>query len=255
MVERSEVMAYLDQVLEPGVYPDACPNGLQVYGREQIQRLATCPSVSLAFFEQALQAGADALLVHHGLFWERDSRVIEPHLGARLRLLLEARVNLIAYHLPLDAHRELGNNACLAARLDLTGLDWTFAQVRGKAIGVAGDLTAPSTLAELGARLDAATGGESALYDFCARPLQRIGVLSGSGGDIPVILECTRLGCEALVTGNLSEQTVAVARELQVSVVCAGHYNSEKLGVIALGERLAEQFELDVFHLDVPNPV
>lgn len=255
MARRDEIVEFCDQTLQPGSFPDGCPNGLQVYGRAQVVRLATCPSVSLEFFERARHCGADCLLVHHGLFWDRDSRVIHAHLGDRLRALLVDQINLLAYHLPLDAHRELGNNACLAARLELTGLDWNFGLVRGTPIGVAGSLPAPLSIAELAERLAQALGARPQVFDCGARPIRRVAVLAGGGGDSDVLLECQRLGCDALVTGNLYEQAVAVARELRIDVIAAGHYNSEKLGVVALGDRIADRFGIEVLHLEVPNPV
>ncbi len=255
MTRRDELLAYLDEQLRPAEYPDGCPNGLQVYGRDRIERLATCPSVSLAFFEQAIAAGADTLLVHHGLFWNKDPRVIHPHLGQRLRALLADEVNLVAYHLPLDAHPEVGNNAQLADRVGLTERDFGFGWIGPKPIGVAGRLPTGMDLQAVAARLAEALDAAPVIVHAGDAPVERIGIVSGGGGDIPMVMECARAGCQALVTGNVHEQTVAVARELGVGLLAAGHYNSEKLGVRALGDRLAEKFGLRVDHLDVPNPV
>ncbi len=255
MIERDALAALLDGWLQPAAFADGCPNGLQVYGRERIAKICTCPSVSLAFFEAALERGADALLVHHGLFWNKDSRVIEPHLGRRLRVLLDGELNLYAYHLPLDAHRELGNNAQLAALLDLVERDDGFGLYHGTPIGMAGRLAAPLAPAELAERLAAALGAAPQVLDFAGGPIERIGILVGGGGDIPPVVECARSGCQALVTGTVFEQTVAVARELGVAAVALGHYNSEKLGVRALGDRIGAQTGIAVEHLDVPNPM
>ncbi len=255
MVGRDELLRFLDQTLKPDAFKDGCPNGLQVYGREQIEKLATCVSVSREFFELAGKARADTLLVHHGLFWDRDTRVIHPHMGERLKLLLDNQTNLLAFHLPLDAHRELGNNARLADLLELGDRDWEFGHYHGTPIGVAGSLPEPLPLQDVADKLQRELGGSPQVFDFGPDRIRRVGVVSGGAGDIPMMQECGQSGCDAFLTGNIFEQTVAVARELGLGAIAAGHYNTEKLGVRALGDLIAERLDVQVIHLDVPNPV
>lgn len=255
MISRDELLAYLDEELRTQAFSDYCPNGLQVHGRTRVAHVATCPSVSLAFFEQAIATGADSLLVHHGLFWSKDPQVIHPHLGRRLRLLLEGDVNLVAYHLPLDAHPELGNNAQLANLLGLTARDHGFGSIGPTPIGVSGDLPAPGSLESLADSLAEALQTAPQIIPAGGGSIRRVGIVSGGGGDISMVLQCAQTGCQALVTGNIHEQTVAVAREMGVGLVAAGHYNTEKLGVRALGDHLAARFGIRVDHLDVPNPI
>jgi dinuclear metal center YbgI/SA1388 family protein len=255
MVHRDRIVGTLDGLLQPEAFHDACPNGLQVCGCEEVGRVATCTSVSGRFFKEARDAGAHLLLVHHGLFWEGTSRVIDPLMAKRLRILLEGEMNLVAYHLPLDAHRELGNNAQLAQMLGLKQLDFEFGRYKGTPIGCAGNLENPVGLKEFadgaGGRLDA----QAVVVDAGPGQVRRVGVVSGGAGDIPLLLEAVSAGCDTYVTGVIFEQSVAVAREAGINVVALGHYNSEKLGVRAVGDRVAEKLGVEVVHMDVPNPV
>lgn len=255
MVHRDKIIAALNGLLQPEAYKDACPNGMQVYGCEEIGRVATCTSVSGKFFELARDAGAQLLLVHHGLFWEGTSRVIDKLLARRLRVLLDGELNLAAYHIPLDAHRELGNNAQLAGMLGVRQLDFEFGRYKGTPIGCAGNLAEPVSLQDFvdgaGKKLDA----EPVIVDAGSTQVRRVGVVAGGAGDIPMLMEAVGAGCDTYVTGTVFEQSVAVAREAGLNVVALGHYNSEKLGVRAVGDRIAKDLGVDVVHMDVPNPV
>jgi len=255
MPHRDKIIAALDDLLQPQAYQDACPNGMQVYGCEQVGRVATCTSVSSKFFDLARDAGAQLLLVHHGLFWEGTSRVIDPLMARRLRVLLEGELNLAAYHIPLDAHRQLGNNAQLAGLLGLRQLDFEFGRYKGTPIGCAGNLSEPVGLEDFveaaGRRLEA----EAVVVDAGPTQVRRVGVVAGGAGDIPLLLEAVAAGCDTYVTGVVFEQSVAVAREAGLNVVALGHYNSEKLGVRAVGDGVAKELGVEVIHMDVPNPV
>jgi len=255
MAHRDKVIAALDAILQPENYRDACPNGMQVYGCGEVARVATCTSVSSRFFELAREAGAQLLLVHHGLFWEGTSRVIDPLMARRLKILLDAELNLAAYHLPLDAHRELGNNAQLAGMLGLRQLDFEFGRYKGTPIGCAGNLAEPVSLKDFADAAAKNLGAETVMVDCGPTQVRRVGVVSGGAGDIPLLMEAVAAGCDTYVTGVIFEQSVAVAREAGLNVVALGHYNSEKLGVRAVGDRIAKDLGVEVEHMDVPNPV
>ncbi len=255
MVHRDEIARTLGGWLRPEDFQDACPNGLQVYGCEEIHRVATCASVSEEFFEKARDAGANFLLVHHGLFWEGASRVVDPLMARRLRILLEGQLNLAAYHLPLDAHPQLGNNAQLAGVLGLQRLDFEFGHYKGTPIGCAGNLDAPVDLQEFVSAAAGRLDAETVVVDAGPGRVSRVGVVSGGAGDIPQVLEAVAAGCDTYVTGTIFEQTVAVAREAGIHLVALGHYNSEKLGVRAVGDKIAKELGIEVIHMDVPNPV
>jgi dinuclear metal center YbgI/SA1388 family protein len=255
MTTRDQIMEFLDGLLDPAAFQDACPNGLQVYGRDTVEKIATCASVSEAFFRLAAKEEAHLLLVHHGLFWSGASQVVDPMMGRRLRLLLENEMNLAAYHLPIDAHPELGNNKCLASAMDLADLDFGFGRYKGMAIGCRGNLPVALPLRELADKLADQLGGEPFCLDAGSGEARCVAVVSGGGGDVSLVLEAAQAGCDTLVTGTIFEQTVAVARETGINLVALGHYNSEKLGVQSVGDAVSAKFAIPVVHLDVPNPV
>ena len=255
MVLRDDLILYLDQMLQSSQFQDYCPNGLQVYGQNQVNKIATCPSVSFAFFQKALDQKADTLLVHHGLFWEGSTRVIEPYTGNRLRLLLENQINLIAYHLPLDAHPELGNNACLAELFGLTTCDFQFGAYRGVPIGVMGQLSQAASLQALAEIASTRLQCKPVCIENTHKPITSIAIMAGEGGNTQLVLEAKRLGVELLISGTLKESSVSVCNEIGLSAMALGHYNSEKLGVQALGDRIASTYRIEVVHLDVENPV
>lgn len=253
-ISRDEIAGYLRELLKPESFRDNCTNGIQVYGKEEVRRVATCASVSEEFFSSARQAGADLLLVHHGLFWDNTSRVIDPLMGKRLQILLEGGLNLLAYHLCLDAHPQLGNNARLAALLNLQDLDFSFGQYHGTPLGCVGNLPAQMPLMQVAETFSRALGSDPAVFEHNPE-VSRVGVISGGAGDIPQLLQARESGCDTFVTGVLFEQSVSIAREAGLNVIALGHYNSEKLGVIAVGDALASKFAIEAIHLDVPNPV
>ncbi|RLB52485.1 MAG: Nif3-like dinuclear metal center hexameric protein [Deltaproteobacteria bacterium] len=256
MTERTVLLDYLDELLGSERFRDACPNGLQVEGQSQVEVIATCASVSLDFFEQAVEEGAEMLLVHHGLFWHGDSRVIDGWLGRRLKILLEHELNLVAYHLPLDAHPQLGNNACLARLAGLVDCHFDIGYLDGNAIGCRGVLEEPLPLEDFVEGLSNEIESPARVLGLPPRgPVQRVAVISGSGGTPALLEEIARAGCQVLVTGEVKEQSVALLREMGLVAVVLGHYNSEKHGVVACGDHLAERFGLSVVHVDVPNPV
>jgi dinuclear metal center YbgI/SA1388 family protein len=254
---RDEIAGYLREMLKPESFKDHCTNGIQVYGREDVRKVATCASVSEEFFASARKAGADLLLVHHGLFWDNSSRVIDPLMGRRLQILLEGGLNLLAYHLCLDAHPRLGNNARLAALLNLQDLDFSFGQYHGSPLGCVGNLPTPMLLTQVAETFSQALDPRAApaVFEGLNPEVSRVGVISGGAGDIPHLLEARESGCDTFVTGVMFEQSVSIAREARLNVIALGHYNSEKLGVIAIGDALASKFAIEAIHLDVPNPV
>lgn len=250
--DRDAIVRHLDELLEARRFRDLLPLGLQVIGAERVDRVATAVSVSLDVIERAAAAGAQLLIVHHGLFWDGDSRRIGAFERRRLEALFHADLSLVAYHLPLDAHPTLGNNALLCDLLGVPG-HASFAEYRGVEIGRHGALAAPAPAAELAARLGAALGSTPLVFPGGPEPVRTVGVLSGAGGR--EIRSAAALGLDCLVTGEPEEDLPYLARELGVTAIAAGHNATETVGVRALGEHLEAAVGVAHTWLPVANPV
>jgi dinuclear metal center YbgI/SA1388 family protein len=249
---RDDILAYLDRELEVTRFRDYGPIGLQVAGRSGVARVALAVSSTLEVFEAAESARTDLLLVHHGLFWDGDSRVVDDLMRRRLETLFRAGITLAAYHLPLDAHRELGNNAQLARVLGVAVEDW-FMDDRGAPLAARGRFLEPVPLAALTALIEEETARRPLVLPGGADPVRTIGICSG--GAARGIRLAAELGLDAWLTGEPSEDSRALALELGVSFIAAGHYATETLGVRALGRELEERFGVETAFIDVENPV
>jgi dinuclear metal center YbgI/SA1388 family protein len=249
----AEILEHLDALLEPARFHDYGPNGLQVPGAERVARVATGVSANLELLERSRDAGAQLVLVHHGLFWDADPRALDRRAAVRLRTLLEADVSLAAYHLPLDAHPEVGNNVLLARALGAEPRR-PFADHRGEAIGVAAEFPGEGIdAAELVERVREATGREPLHFAAGSPRVRTIGIVTGGGARHAV--EAVDAGLDAFLTGEPSEPAMGIAREGAIHFLAAGHYATETLGVRRLGELLAERFGVEHEFVDVPNPV
>jgi dinuclear metal center YbgI/SA1388 family protein len=250
-VGRDELAAFLADYLQVDRCRDVAPNGLQVPGAERVRHLVLGVSASHRLFERAAAAGAQAVLVHHGLFWERQPRSIDQILKRRLQLLFDADLSLFAYHIPLDRHREVGNNVQLVRRLGLDLSDRPFGRHDGDWIGAIGLAADGLDLAQLASRLAGLTGGAATVHAYGPERIRTVGVISG--GAAGAFAEAIEAGLDVYVTGEIAEPTQAIAREASANFVALGHYNSEKFGVIALGELLADRFGLAIEFVDLPN--
>jgi dinuclear metal center YbgI/SA1388 family protein len=249
----NDILHEIDRLLEPGRFDDYCPNGLQVPGPEQVSTLATGVSAHAELFELAATERAELLLVHHGLFWGGGPTVIDTQLKRRLKILFDADIGLAAYHLPLDAHPQVGNNALLARALGARDLE-PFARHRGEPIGFIACLAGNGlTASELFARVQEITGREPLVFSAGPDRVRRVAIASGAGADF--LAEASAAGADALLTGEPTERTMAQAREAGIHFIAAGHYATETFGVRHLGERLAQRFELRHVYLEVRNPV
>ena len=251
MASRTELLAGLDEWLQPGRFRDYCPNGLQVEGREEVGYLLTGVTASLALIEEARTRGADALVVHHGYFWRNESPTVVGMKAQRLRLLLGSDINLFAYHLPLDAHDELGNNVQLARvlEMDVEGLLCEGESETGRV----GRLREPRGKEEmvrwLESRLDHPVVWAGPESDA---PVATVGWCTGAGQSF--VERAAALGLDAFISGEISEPTAHVARECGIHYFACGHHATERYGVQAAGERLAEKFGLRCEFVDIPNP-
>ena len=240
--------SHLHELLEVDRFKDYGPNGLQVEGRQRISKLVTGVTASLALIEAAIEAQADAILVHHGLFWRGQDACVRGWMRKRLGALLGQDVNLLAYHLPLDAHASLGNNAQWGQRLGLLA----DARFGDQGLGFIADAPAGASLASLSAKLRLGLGREPVVVGEPERGLRRVAWCSG--GAQSYFEAAIAAGADVFLTGEISEPQAHLARECGVAYVACGHHASERYGVQALGEHLAARWGLTHEFLDLPNP-
>lgn len=247
-----DLIAALDELLEPGRFRDYGPNGLQVPGPEEVALVVTGVSAHAELFERAAERGAGLVLCHHGLFWDRAPRALDRRAKRRLQLLFDHDMALAAYHLPLDAHLEVGNNALIARGLGTTAIE-PFGEHGTATIGVAARFPEPVARTELLARVERLTERTPLAFEAGPDPVTTLGVVSGGGSDH--LAEAAARGLDAFVTGEPTERAMADAREAAITYVAAGHYATETFGVRRLGDLLAERFGIRHEFVAVPNPI
>lgn len=248
-MQLKELLNYTGQLLQVDRYRDYCPNGLQVEGRPEVERIVSGVSANLALLQAAAAVNADLVLVHHGYFWKSEQPCVTGIKRDRLKFLLERDINLVAYHLPLDAHPELGNNACLAALLEARLEGWFGEQ----SIAAYGRLDQPSSLSAWTETVGSRLGREPLVIGDPEKEIRRIAWCSGAAQDY--LAQAVALGVDAFVSGEISEHIVHLARESGVAYVAAGHHATERYGVRALGDHLAQRFGLTHQFIEIPNPV
>jgi dinuclear metal center YbgI/SA1388 family protein len=252
VASRDEIIGFCDQLLEIESFDDYGPNGLQVPGVAEVSKLATGVSANRAFIEAAVEAGAHLAIAHHGIFWGGDPQALSEQMAERLRALLAARVSLAAYHLPLDANREIGNNALLCQGLGFQR-DESFSSFGGRSIGVIGRSAGGVGPDELRDRVTELVGREPLMFESGPSRVRSIGIVSG--GASGRIHDAIAIGLDAYLTGEPSEPAMADAREGGIHFIAAGHYATETFGVKRLGELIAERFAIEHQFIDVPNPI
>lgn len=252
MARRQDVLAALDTLLSPQLFADYCPNGLQVEGRGEIRRLVTGVTACQALLDAAVEAEADALLVHHGYFWKSEDARVTGLKKRRLATLMAHDLNLFAYHLPLDAHPELGNNVQLARRLGLVVTGPLDPQDK-RVVGNTGELAAPEAAGRFAARVGQLLGREVFHVGDARAPVRTVAWCTGAAQGY--IEQAVAAGVDLYLTGEVSEQTVHIARETGIQFLACGHHATERYGVQAVGDWLAAHFGIEHRHIDIPNPV
>lgn len=250
MVELRTLTRFIDDYLGCARFIDAAPNGLQVEGRSPVRRIISGVTASFALIEAAIAAGADALLVHHGYFWKGEDPCLVGMKKRRIETLLRHGVSLLAYHLPLDAHPQCGNNAQLAQRLGMV-VDAPDSPAQPPLVW-RGSLPEPLSAAEFGARLRERLGREPLYAGPGVGVIRTVAWCTGAGQKY--IDAAADLGVDAYLTGEVSEPTVHVARERPIHFYAAGHHATERYGVQALGKHLAQRFGIEHRFVDVENP-
>jgi dinuclear metal center YbgI/SA1388 family protein len=248
MAGRDEIVAWADEYLDLASYPDYGPMGLQVTGAPEVRKVVCGVSASRELFERAAEAGAQMVLVHHGLIWDREPRRIGPVLKERLRALFDADLSLVAYHLALDAHPDVGNNALLCDELGIERED-RFAD----GYGFGGRLPAPISASDLAERVQERLGRMPLVFSYGPELVGRVAVCSG--GAARYVTEAGAEGYDAFITGEADEPTKHAAKEAGIHFVAGGHYATETLGVRALAARIGERFDVAWDFVDLPNPV
>ena len=250
-IALSTLVEEADRFLNAARIADYCPNGLQVEGRPQVRRIVSGVTASQALLDAAVEAEADVVLVHHGYFWKGEDARVTGMKRRRLQTLLGHDISLLAYHLPLDLHPEVGNNVQLARQLEIT-VEGPLDPDNPKVVGLLGSLAEPTTARDFARRVQEVLGREPLLVEGTGM-VRRIGWCTGGGQGY--IDDAIAAGVDLFLTGEASEQTFHSARENGVSFIAAGHHATERYGVQALGDYLARRFAIEHLFIDCPNPV
>ncbi len=248
-ISRNHLISALDNLLQPGDFKDYCPNGLQVEGTQEIARIVSGVTACQALIDKAISLRADALLVHHGYFWRAEDPRLVGMKGRRITALIKSDINLLAYHLPLDCHPTLGNNAGLGRAMGLAEFSLINPLEPNLPVFI-GELSEPMPQSILVERLTNVLGRQ--VISVLERSVRRIAWCTGGGQDyIDVAADA---GADLFVTGEISEQTVHVARERGIGFIAAGHHATERFGVQAVGAWLADEFDIEHYFVDIDSP-
>ncbi|MRI34097.1 Nif3-like dinuclear metal center hexameric protein [Endozoicomonas sp. OPT23] len=246
-----DLMQALDEELQPQLFRDYCPNGLQVEGKNEVKKIITGVTACQALIDKAVELKADAILVHHGYFWKGEDASVVGMKKRRIETLLKNDISLIAYHLPLDGHPTMGNNAQLAKLMGWQEKGGMEAKPRS--VGSWGEVDSPLTLDELGRKLEIKLGRKPLLISGGDHPVKTLAWCTG--GAQKLIEDAAQLGVDAYVSGEISESTVHFARENGIHYISAGHHATERYGVQALGKWLEDKFGVEHINVDIDSPV
>ncbi|CUS48907.1 MAG: hypothetical protein HLUCCO02_02585 [Idiomarinaceae bacterium HL-53] len=250
-MQRNLLLEQLDTWMQPSSFKDYCPNGLQIEGREHVQNIVTGVTACQALIDKAIEQRADAILVHHGYFWKNESPQITGMKYKRIKALLAADINLLAYHLPLDVHVEFGNNAQLLKKLEATQIEPVLS-VEPMGILMQGMLPQKLSGSQFARMLESVVQRKLVAAVTAEASIQKVAVCTGGGQGF--IEAAVAAGADAFVTGEVSEQTIHVARECGIQFFAAGHHATERFGVFSLGEKIKAELGLSVQFIDIDNP-
>lgn len=255
MAALTDIINYCDDLLESTQFQDYCPNGLQVEGRHEVSNIVTGVTASQALIDAAVEAKADMLLVHHGFFWPGEAPNIVGMKLRRIKRLVEANISLVAYHLPLDAHPQIGNNAQLAEILGIE-VQGRFGGSGAQAIGMYGRIVEPLAASRFADHISNNLNRQVLHIPPDSNPACEIKTIAWCTGAAQSYIEqAVALGVDAFITGEASEQTTHIARECGIHFFAAGHHATERYGVKALGEHLAQHFDVNQQFINIDNPI
>jgi dinuclear metal center YbgI/SA1388 family protein len=245
MKSRDKIIEFLKIYLKADEFEDYCINGIQVEGKEEISKIVLGVSSSKRLFESAIELDADMILVHHGLFWKSDSPFkITGWMKERISLLIKNDINLAAFHLPLDAHPEIGNNKEICRILELDVIDkfsvGFFAQTKKKI-----------KFDKFENKVNKKIGTTAVSFPYSKKDVEKLLVISGGSGKY--FEDAAKLGADTFITGNLDEHMIRIAEEIELNLLNIGHYNSEKYGIQALGKLIEKEFSVSTTFVDIPN--
>jgi dinuclear metal center YbgI/SA1388 family protein len=251
MIKRDILTSYLSEYLKVSDFKDMAPNGLQVSGISQIKKIVTGVSASVELFEHAIEKNADAIIVHHGIIWDFERPVYTGGYRERVRLLLENNINLYAFHLPLDAHPEIGNNVQIGKALDVQNMQ-PFGDYKGQYIGMRGEMQ-PMPADVFFKKVERVMKRDLLIFPYGPPTVKTAGIISG--GAQKEITQAVSAALDLYLTGEVSEHIMHYAKEEKIHFISAGHYATEKFGIHALGDHLSKKFKIEVTFEDIPNPV
>lgn len=251
MITRMQLNTWLKQELKPDLIKDYCPNGLQVEGTENVGRIVTGVTASQALIDKAVELNADAIIVHHGYFWKGESQVISGIKRKRIGSLIANNINLFAYHLPLDVHPELGNNKQLGQILELDLIE-VAENASPSGVVMMGEYDNPKSLSELTSVIVTKLNRTPLIEAAGPETVKKLAWCTGGGQSF--IETAIEEGVDTFISGEVSEQTIHVARENRINFIAAGHHATERYGVKALGEKLRENLDVQVTFVDIDNP-
>jgi dinuclear metal center YbgI/SA1388 family protein len=250
MIPRNDVISFINTYLSVKEFEDYSPNGLQVEGKEHINKIIGGVTACLELFERAAEEKADLVLVHHGLIWFGVQPSFTGSYGRRLKILFDNDLNLAAYHLPLDGHLEVGNAAVLARKLDLNDIQPYFNH-KNSTIGVTGSCT-DRGIDGIISEWKKFSSREPLVFPYGKARINKVAIATGAAQK--EIYQAIAAGADLFITGEVSEQTMHIAKEERINFISAGHHETEKFGVAALGEKLKEKFDIDFRFIDITNP-
>ena len=250
MVKREDIVCFLNTYLHSAEVEDSSLNGLQVQGRDTVRKIVFGVSASLELFKKAAAAGADMIIVHHGLLWGREQALVGTF-GKRVGFLLQHEISLLGYHLPLDKHPKIGHNALLISSLAATNVK-PFAAYHGQEIGFCGRIK-PASLQQVVRSLEKTCAARATVLPFGPKKIRTVGIVSGGGWSM--LPDATALGLDLFVTGSLDEPAYELCREGKINCIGLGHYNSEKIGVRALMKLVQQHFDVETQFIEIKNPL
>ncbi|WP_374252703.1 Nif3-like dinuclear metal center hexameric protein [Acinetobacter brisouii] len=252
MAQLQDILQWCDQTLISSEFKDYAPNGLQIEGKAEVKKIVCAVTASLDAIDAAIEAQADLLLVHHGYFWKGEPAPITGMRGARIKKLIQHDISLVGYHLPLDAHPSLGNNAAIAELLELENIQALNPNDRHP-IGNIGYLKQAVSAEAFKQQLSDVFNREIIHLPSTTEKIQKIGFCTGAAQDF--ITQAAEQGCDAYISGEVSERTFYEARELNVHYFACGHHATERYGVQRLAQALSKQFDVEAIYYEQGNPI